>query len=415
MSSRVTTNMLSSNYLRNMNRNLTNMKTLQNQLASGKEIQISSDNPSKATRNMQLHSEMSSNKQYNDNITDISNWLDTTDTALSQMGNVFGRVESLLVTAGNGTYSEDERIALRDEVKEKVSELSQILNTNFDGSYIFGGTKTSSKPTTVVNGVLQYADEAGKAITGYEKSDGTITSSPTGNTEVSLSVANITKLKQELNVLDYTTSSGPDYDRIDDINSLLYNTDTSASGGGLPLATIRADQIDIKNSTANKDTAIVELETVDKTIPINQINSNLQVDISQGVKSDFNKTAVDVLEFTDKSGKSINVSELLTNILKDLGVGGIKSNLNTTELKDIQSVTANLLQRRSETGSMQNRMESAKTNNENQNYNMTDILSKTEDIDLTEKTMEYAMLQTVYTASLQTSGKILPQSLLNYV
>ena len=154
MSDRVTNSMLSSNYLRNMKRNLTNMKTLQNQLASGKEIQKASDNPYKTSRSMQLNAEMSANIQYNENIKDTSNWLDTTDTALSQMGNVFGRIETLLVNAGNGAYGQDERTSIQDEVKEKVNELSQILNTSFDGSYIFGGTKTDSKPTTVVNGAI---------------------------------------------------------------------------------------------------------------------------------------------------------------------------------------------------------------------------------------------------------------------
>ena len=61
------------------------------------------------------------------------------------------------------------------------------------------------------------------------------------------------------------------------------------------------------------------------------------------LKLTYNKTAIDVLEFTDKSGKSINVSDLLNNIITDLGSGGNTSNLTTTHLKDIQSVTANLL------------------------------------------------------------------------
>ena len=63
---------------------------------------------------------------------------------------------------------QDERTSIQDEVKEKVNELSQILNTSFDGSYIFGGTKTDSKPTTVdANGKLQYADKDGNAMTTY--------------------------------------------------------------------------------------------------------------------------------------------------------------------------------------------------------------------------------------------------------
>lgn len=333
MSGRITSNMLTSNYLRNMKRNLTNMKTLQNQLASGKQIQRPSDNPYTASRSMQLNSEMSANKQYNENIKDTSNWLDTTDTALSQMGNIFGRVETLIVNAGNGAYGQDERTSIQDEIKEKVNELSQVLNTSFDGSYIFGGTKTASKPTTVVNGVLQYADKSGNGI-GNNGKNGVDTNSVT--------------------------------------------------------------------SIASTDT-------------YKQISSDLQVDISEGVKTTYNTTASDVLEFTDKDGNSINVSDLLSKIITDLGSGGSTSDLITSDLKNIQSVTANLLQKRSEVGSFQNRMDSAQQNNETQNYNMTDILSKTEDIDMADTTMQYSMMQTVYTASLQTSAKILPMTILSYL
>lgn len=148
---------------------------------------------------------------------------------------------------------------------------------------------------------------------------------------------------------------------------------------------------------------------------LNQIASGLQVDISQGVKSQYNKTASEILEFTDKTGKSINVSELLNTIINDLGTSGNTANLTTTDLKDIQSVTTNLLQKRSEVGTMQNRMDSAQGNNETENYNMTDILSKTEDVDYAEATMNYSMMQTVYTASLQTSAKILPMTILSYL
>lgn len=373
MSSRITNSMLSTNYLRNMNVNMNNMKTLQNQLASGKEINKASDNPYKAGRSMQLHAEISYNTQFNENIKDTSNWLDTTDTALSQMGNVFGRIETLLVNAGNGAYGDDEKAAIQDEIKEKVNELSQILNTSFDGSYIFGGTKTGSKPTTVVDGVLQYADKDGNGmgnsgnVIAYKKADGTITTSATSNNE------------------EYT----------------LLDTD---------LENLKTE---LETAVEPRKTEISEL--LGKSAVLSQIKSDLQVDISQGIKSVYNKTAVDVLEFKDKTGKSINVSELLSNIMKDLGSGGTTNNLITTHLKDIQSVTANLLQKRSEVGTMQNRMDSAQSNNETQNYNMTDILSKTEDVDFAEKTMEYSMMQTVYTAALQTSAKILPMTILSYL
>lgn len=325
---RVTNAMLSANYLTNMNRNLTNMKSLQSQLASGKAINRPSDDPYKASRTMQLYTEIDSNKQFNENIKDISNWLDTTDTSLNQAGNVFGRIRTLLLTAGNGAYGADEKKAIQDEMKEKVNQLAQILNTNFDGAYIFGGSKSTSKPVTVdTDGTIKYADKGGNV-------------------------------------------------------------------------------------------------TTDATI-INQIGSGLNVEVSEGVLIKYNKTAVDILQYKDKSGNPQNVSEVLDAIIKNLdnpatttatfpGTPG-QEQLTGPLLGQVDSIIQNLLQRRSEVGAMTNRMEDAQSKNEDENLEMKDILSKTEDIDFTETMMNYSIMQTVYMASLQTSAKILPTTLLDYI
>lgn len=414
MSSRITSNMLSSNYLRNMKRNMNNMQTLQNQLASGKEINKASDNPYKASRSMQLHSEISYNTQYNENIKDTSNWLDTTDTALSQMGNVFGRIETLLVNAGNGTYGDDEKSAIKDEIKEKINELSQVLNTSFDGSYIFGGTKTNSKPTTVVDGILKYADKNGNGITktstgmNIDLSASPIESSVTPSNNMKIEEINKTGNNVTITIKDYTTATAP--------TTSTTTVDLTKVGTVTPPAT-KPETLESLFATAlapNFNSNDVN-KVVTSYSSFDQINSDLNVDISEGVKTVYNKNAVDILEFKDKNGKSINVSDLLSNIIDHLNAGGDSKSLITTDLADIQSVTANLLQKRSEVGTMQNRMDSAQANNETQNYNMTDILSKTEDIDFADKTMEYSIMQTVYTAALQTSAKVLPMTILSYL
>lgn len=415
MSFRITNSMLSSNYLKNMKRNMNNMQALQNQLASGKEINKASDNPYVASRSMQLNAEISYNKQYDENIKDTSNWLDTTDTALSQMGNIFGRIETLLVNSGNGTYGDDEKSAIKDEIKEKVNELSQVLNTSFDGSYIFGGTKTSSKPTTVVDGKLEYADKNGNGIVktsagmSIDLSTNPIVSSikPSNNMKIEgidKSGSNIT-----VTVKDYTNTPATQVTPSPTIDLTKVGTVTPPSTTPETLESLFTTAL-APNFNSND-----AKEAVSSYSALDQINSSLEVDISQGVKSIYNKTAVDVLEFKDKNGKSINVSNLLSDIINNLGSSGDSSNLITGNLTDIQAVTANLLQKRSEVGTMQNRMDSAQSNNETQNYNMTDILSKTEDIDFADKTMEYSMMQTVYTAALQTSAKILPMTILSYL
>ena len=341
---RITNSMLVSNYMTNMQRNLGNMSTLQNQLSSGKNIQRASENPYLAVRSMQLNTEITANKQYNTNITDTSNWLDTTDTALGQANNIMKRIKELMIKAGNGAYGEDEVGAIKDEIVEKTKELGQVLNTSFDGNFIFGGTKSTSKPVNVdADGNIYYVDKDG-------------------------------------NKLDTTTD---------------------------PTGAIK-----------------------------NQLNSSLKTEISDGVVVDYNKTAVDILEFKDKNGNNINAMDQLSDLIKCLNVASGEDKTGTTTLSNgtvipnskdaldkingdlltnIDSISQNILKLRSNVGAMQNRMDSAKANNEDQNYNMTSILSQTEDIDFTDKTMEYSVMQTVYMATLQTSSKVLTNTLLDYI
>ena len=327
---RITNSMMTSKFLSNMKRNLNNMSTLQNQLASGKEILRTSQNPFAATRNKQLANQISDNEQYNSNIKDTSNWLDTTDTALAQAGNVMARIKELMVKAGNGAYSEDEIATIKNEVVEKSKELAQIMNTTFDGAYIFGGTKGTSKPVTV---------------------DGF------GNPAI------------------------PDV------------------------------------STGN-----------DKTNAESQLSTSLKTEISQGVVVEYNKTATDIFEFTDTKLGDINVMNEISTLINNLGKMSDKTGATTDAEKEaalnyvngeglskMDSIVQNLLANRAQVGTMQNRMESAMETNEDQNYNMTDILSSSEDIDFTEKTMEYAVMQTVYTASLQTSSKVLMNTIMDYI
>ena len=326
---RVTNKMLSNNFLRDMRTNLNNMNTLQGQMTSGKQIRKPSDDPFKASRIMQMHSDIDANKQYSNNIKDSINWLDTTDTALGQVGNVVGRIEELLVSAGNGAYSANERAAIKDEINQKIGEVSQILNTSFDGKYIFGGTRATSKPVDVET----------KDALGNPK-----------NTE------------------------------------LIYNINPQVNPGD-PTA---AEQLDML-----KDKRLVE--------------------VSQGVTMEYNITASQVINYG--TGATDNLMELFKNItthLDSTNVNDIKA-LTTTDLTGIKAVMTNVLKVRSEVGSKQNRMESAESRNVDENFNMTEILSRTEDIDITEKTMEYATMQTIYVASLQTSAKVLQPSLLDYL
>jgi flagellar hook-associated protein 3 FlgL len=329
---RVTNQMMSKSFLKDLNRNQNYMKRINDQLTSGKEIRRPSDNPFKVARSMQLNSDINANTQYNENIKDTINWLDTTDTALEQLGNSLGRFRELMVSAGNAAYGSDEKRAIKDEMNEKVNEIAQILNTNFDGKYIFGGSKGSTKPIGTDKNII------------------------TGNNSLHLSGNN----GEVLNI-----------DNLDE---------------------------DVQNQ-------------------INMINKKLAVEVSQGVTMDYNVSATDILLFKDKNGVSINVMDLLKDITNNVASGNPLDGAKITSenLKVMDETVSNLLRIRAEVGAKQNRMESAGSQNEDQNFNLTDILSQTEDIDLAQKNIEAAVAQNVYMASLQVSAKIIQPSLLDFL
>ena len=329
---RITNQMMSKSFLSNLSKNQNYMKKINDQLTSGKEFSRPSDNPFKVARSMQLNRDIEANTQYNENIKDTTNWLDTTDTALEQLGNSMQRFRELMVSAGNASYGSDEKKATKDEMNEKINEITQILNTSFDGKYIFGGTKTSSKPVG-------------------------------------------------------SSSDGANGD------NFIY--------------------------LSGKDGDILDLDNYDEEIQnqINMIDKKLKVEVSQGVEMEYSVSATDILLFKGSKGGNINAIDLLKEILNnvDSSDSELSSKVTGENLDSIDETISNLLKIRAEVGSKQNRMESAGTQNEEQSYNLTDILSKTEDIDIAEKTIEATLAQTVYMAALQVSAKVIQPSLLDYL
>ena len=122
------------------------MQKYQNQLSSGKEVSRPSDNPLLVGKIMSMNNSIAQNEQYNSNISDTLGWVKIQDTALADATGTLQRITDLIIYGSNGSLSDLDRNAIIDEVSMKTEELVDILNTNFDGRYIFAGQKTTQKP-----------------------------------------------------------------------------------------------------------------------------------------------------------------------------------------------------------------------------------------------------------------------------
>lgn len=526
---RVTNRMLANNFLTDMTTNLNNLQTLQQQLTSGKEIRRPSDDPLKVARAMQLHSEISSNKQYNENIKDTLSWLQQTDTALGQLGNQSQRVRELLVSAGDPTYGPDERKKINDEIKEIIGQMSQTLNSSFDGRYVFGGTRGTSKPVNVVKGPMvtkpqKSSDTSAKAgdakVTVTEKfnpkentdytviiGDGenaTVTFKENGKEmtsqlnktnnqwdlgngikfEINGAVENgskyeftalaeeeklvyadrfgneMTDVVEVTNASDwqgksivfnaiYTNKDGTESkedininidDTVTKIDELISNINHQIAEKPLKAEVVEVNgksyieftslgkDTDIKiDSTTVSDMKKIEGKKIPSDISLDVKKQNIRetqmmseklvTEVSQGVRVEYNITAVDVIEFKDNKGNERDLRKILEDIVTHLespNSDDIKK-ITNEDLEALDAVMDNVLKLRSQAGAKGNRMESALEKNKEENFNLKEILSKTEDIDMVEKTMEYAVAITVYMASLQTSARVLQPTLMDYV
>lgn len=145
---RVTSNMMNSQLLLNLNRNAQQMNNTQNQLSTGRKINKPSDDPVGITYSLRYRSQLASNEQYTKNVDSAVSWMDFNDTVLSQTTEVVQRLRELTVKASTGSNPQSALDAISQEISQLKEQLVDIANSQLNGKYIFNGEKFDSIPYT---------------------------------------------------------------------------------------------------------------------------------------------------------------------------------------------------------------------------------------------------------------------------
>ncbi|KUP23868.1 flagellar hook-associated protein FlgL [Paenibacillus sp. DMB5] len=161
---RVTSNMMNSQLLLNLNRNARTMNDTQLQLSTGRKINKPSDDPVGITYSLRYRAELSSNEQYTKNVDSSLSWLDYNDTVLGQAGEVVQRLRELTVQAATGSNPQSALDSINEEVMQLKEQLVDIANSKLNGKYIFNGEQYDVKPYDFVKGADGTFDTT-KAIT----------------------------------------------------------------------------------------------------------------------------------------------------------------------------------------------------------------------------------------------------------
>jgi flagellar hook-associated protein 3 FlgL len=149
---RISDRMLTDTVRTDLQNGVQNLSVLQHELATGKRINLPSDDPTGTAMAMRYSTELAANTEAQRVGTSAKGRLDAADASLNSLDNVLQRARELAVQAAGGTLSASDQASIASEVNQLANEAIQLGNTNYSGTYIFGGTLTTTPPFAATGG-----------------------------------------------------------------------------------------------------------------------------------------------------------------------------------------------------------------------------------------------------------------------
>jgi flagellar hook-associated protein 3 FlgL len=144
----------------------------QNQVTTGKRINVASDDPTGAAQALSLNHILASNAQYTSNIDAANTRLTTEGGALDSVTSLLDRARTLALNGINGSLSPSDRQNMATELTQIRDQLVQLANTtDTNGAALFAGTSTTTAPFTKnSDGTVTYNGNDGQLNTAVGSS-----------------------------------------------------------------------------------------------------------------------------------------------------------------------------------------------------------------------------------------------------
>lgn len=159
---RITNKLMVDNAIQNMSGNLERLSKLQGKLALGKQFQVASEDPARASVTLSLRSNLRTLESYADTAEITKNWMTATDNALDQVEQIGIRATNLIQRALNDTFSGSERaMTIGAEMQELLKQAVELGNTSLNDQFIFAGYQVNNKAFELVDDTTTLLDYKG--------------------------------------------------------------------------------------------------------------------------------------------------------------------------------------------------------------------------------------------------------------
>lgn len=253
---RITKGMVMDNYLKNLNRNMSTMVGIQNQVSSGKRLNKLSDDPVDAVSVMQYRVKLYKSQQYQENVERGLTSLEQTESSVMELNGVIKSAYETVIQMANDYLSPEDKAATAALIGQLRDHVVTIANTKSGDSYIFGGYNSHKAPFTV--------DNSGKLL--YNGLDITDTANPLLIAENDVSVDNEMGFNLRMSVsVNGTQLLGMGEDNIYTLLDNLYNAlNSNATAGELSAYTdkLQAEQSRVLTVLADIGGRVNRLELI---------------------------------------------------------------------------------------------------------------------------------------------------------
>lgn len=133
--------------LANLQRRQAQMSQAQEQLTSGKRVRLPSDDPASAAAAERALAAEARATAHLRALNESRNAMQQTESALGDAGDMMQRARELMVSAGNGSFGDNERKSLAEALQGIRNDLLAVANrSDGAGRYLFGGQGSDVPP-----------------------------------------------------------------------------------------------------------------------------------------------------------------------------------------------------------------------------------------------------------------------------
>lgn len=421
-------------------------------LSSGYRINKAADDAAGMAISRKMKTQIAGLDQASRNASDGISVIQTAEGALTEVHSMLQRMRELSVEAANGTLTEDDRQAIQDEINQLCGEIDRIsTDTEFNTKTLLDGSldrkSHSSNPViqvasvndkvsagtyivsvTAAPGQAEYTGKAGSAFSGTA---GTVGAAEAGTISINGESITIAAGDTREEVIEKLRDL---CERTDVTMELVSGTSFTSADAKFKFTSEEYGADNFLTMTCN-NSALASALGIDTSVKQN--GKDAELDLGTGFTSSATVTYDDKYAFiTDYDGfklklnledatagaasvisvfdagpmllqvganehqtVSVTIPEVSTTSLGVDNVNVMSDKGAQSAISKVDAAVNQVSEVRAKLGAYQNRLESSISNLDTSSLNLTDALSRIEDLDMAEEMTKYTQYQVLVQAS----------------